>query len=481
MNRRRSILLCALVAHLPSLLADHPALWLRVQAAQTTNPTDKKTLESWLRLLNSRNAQERALAALELKRAAYDIELLRPAQAEPFLAGLANALADPSASVRCAAAEALCIVGFGGEKVVAALRHASSSTDSGTRIAAHLALWRIIKDESAYARAVGALKDQSASARRKAAAALGTYAQNEQTVRALIPALENEDGDVRQFARASLELVCWKIHAKAKAAIPALIQALASDEPQIRSWAARALAGIGPDAGAAIPPLLKALQGRDEQLRHKSAWALGKIASDGATVVPALAAALKDSSRSVRFEAAFALGTIGIGARPAISSLQTATQDREPTVRVMARLALWRITGENRFARLAMAEAEQNGSVVALDAFGFLGCIGAPALPKLIEGLHHPKATIRELAAFHLSEMGASSVGAVPSLIQALMDPNRKVRDMAAFALGEIGPAAIDAVPALTRALADPDPGVLDRVTWALKAIDREAIKNRAR
>jgi HEAT repeat protein len=479
MNRRRSILLWALIANLPGLLADRQALWVAAQTAHTTTAKDKMPLESWLEQLKAPSAQQRAEAALELRRAAYDIELLRPEQAEPLLVALANALADPSPSVRCDAAHALCIVGFGDDKVVAALRHASSSTDSRARIAAQLALWRMTKDESSYSRAVEALKDDSASVRREAADALGTYAPNERTVRALVPALADKDREVREFARHSLESVCWKIHGAARAAVPALTEAFASDDPLIRSWAARALAGIGPDSRTAIPALLKALQGEDEELRHKSAWALGKISSDGKTVVPALAAALKDSSRSVRFEAAFALGTIGAGAKSAISFLQTATQGPELTVRVVSGLALWRITGEDRFARLAMNEAEQGKSVAALDAFTFLACVGAPALPKLFEGLRHPQANIHELAAYHLSEVGASAAQAVPDLIEALKDSDHKVRDMAAVALGAIGPPAAAAVPALTKAVADPNPKVRDSASTALKAIDSESIKNR--
>src|SRR5947207_3016026 len=57
----------------------------------------------------------------------------------------------------------------------------------------------------------------------------------------------------------------------------------------IRSMAAEALGGIGPEAKAAVPSLVEALKDRDTGVRRGAAWALVRIDRQGE---PAAAAAL---------------------------------------------------------------------------------------------------------------------------------------------------------------------------------------------
>lgn len=87
---------------------------------------------------------------------------------------------------------------------------------------------------------------------------------------------------------------------------------------------------------------------------------------------------------------------------------------------------------------------------VAADA---LSRIGKPAVPQLIEALHHPDPKVRRAATSVLARMGSEAKDAVPALIQLLDDENASVRRCAAKTLGRIGPDAAEAVPALVRTL----------------------------
>jgi HEAT repeat protein len=130
--------------------------------------------------------------------------------------------------------------------------------------------------------------------------------------------------------------------------------------------------------------------------------------------------------------------------------LRKGTEDREVRVSVAARLALWRTAGEENQVQLALDEAVQAKSFVALtDALLWLGDLGPAGAPMLVNCLKHSDAQVRWLAAYALWEM--------------------------AYELGDIGPATDKAVSALIEALNDPDPEVRKHAASALRAIDPEA------
>jgi HEAT repeat protein len=83
-------------------------------------------------------------------------------------------------------------------------------------------------------------------------------------------------------------------------AMPALIQATADADADVRAWAAHALAEIGPGAQPAIPALIRLLSDKEEGPRNTSCLALGKIGPAAKEALPALREALQDSSRDVR-------------------------------------------------------------------------------------------------------------------------------------------------------------------------------------
>lgn len=125
-----------------------------------------------------------------------------------------------------------------------------------------------------------------------------------------LPALSHalSDSDVQMRRNVVLVLInlAGGISAEARPkldirnAIPELVQATEDSDTDVRAWAARALAEIGPDAKEALPALLKLLKDHEEGPRNTSCIALGSIGPAAQDALPALRAALNDPSKDVR-------------------------------------------------------------------------------------------------------------------------------------------------------------------------------------
>lgn len=141
---------------------------------------------------------------------------------------------------------------------------------------------------------IEALRDKDRSVRREAAGALA--------------ALHWAPDDLSEKVRFYLLLEDWAELAKLQgAAVPALLKALGSKRPRIRSESARTLGKIR-DARA-IPALIRAMEDPQADVRVRAAEALGEMGDDRAK--PPLADALNDPHHQVRMEAAWALGRLG--------------------------------------------------------------------------------------------------------------------------------------------------------------------------
>ncbi|MCU0876297.1 MAG: HEAT repeat domain-containing protein [Pirellulaceae bacterium] len=82
-------------------------------------------------------------------------------------------------------------------------------------------------------------------------------------------------------------------------AVPPLVAALESSDPQARLRAAEVLARMGSDAKAAVPALTRLLDDPDEQIRKAATRALGRIGPAAEEAVPALVRALLESDSRV--------------------------------------------------------------------------------------------------------------------------------------------------------------------------------------
>ncbi|WP_179046560.1 HEAT repeat domain-containing protein [Nostoc sp. TCL26-01] len=94
-------------------------------------------------------------------------------------------------------------------------------------------------------------------------------------------------------------------------AVPALIQALKSQQENIRANAALAIGEIGTKAIAAIPALIEALDDESNAIQINAAYALGQMGWAAEPAIPSLSQQLKDENRAVITSAAYAIGQIG--------------------------------------------------------------------------------------------------------------------------------------------------------------------------
>ena len=185
---------------------------------------------------------------------------------------LLEALADPSESVRAAAAQALFRIGPTPEDVPS-LTAALSSPD---RYVAAFAAWSLGN--------------------------LGVAA--EAAVPELVKALSRDE------TNAVVAGALARIGPAAAAAVPELVRALASEDDGRRFRAARTLGRIGPPAAAAVEPLTAALRDSNSVVRLHAARALGRIGPAAKPAAAALQRATGDRDEGVREEAQKALARL---------------------------------------------------------------------------------------------------------------------------------------------------------------------------
>jgi HEAT repeat protein len=152
---------------------------------------------------------------------------------------------------------------------------------------------------------LAALKDDDAFVRWGAVRALGKMAPHaaDKAVPLLAERLADENEDVCLTAA----LVLRRYGPKAKPAVPALGRLIGKGKTALRVRAIEAVAAIG-EAKGALPALLEALAGADVEVRRSAARALTRIApEDDKEVMKALRAALSDEDDQVRDAASAAL------------------------------------------------------------------------------------------------------------------------------------------------------------------------------
>jgi HEAT repeat protein len=144
----------------------------------------------------------------------------------------------------------------------------------------------------------------------------------------LLPVLRDRANQIRWIAAAGIGMVGHGLDGPVAALIP-----LAKDpDPSVRAAAIEALARMGQAKKAAIPVVVDALQhGPSRQVRSAAAWALLGIGPDAAgSVLGAWRGALSDSGPSTRQWAAIGLWRTTGDARSIrllIQELETATDD----------------------------------------------------------------------------------------------------------------------------------------------------------
>ena len=293
-----------------------------------------------------------------------------------------------------------------------------------------------------------------------------------------------------------------------KAAVPDLINALKNKEAAF--WACLVLGEIGPDAAAAVPALIETLKDDRPEVRREAILALAEIGQAAAPALPALAESLDCEINCV--PATFALGRIGGVpneveakikknaqssdkilstvslwalakmrpgdqelARKTVRRLADLLKDENVRYRTAAAEALVDLDPDPKIARPILKKAMEDASPEVLDAvMDVMAGLGEKVVPRLIEALGVKEVRLR--AAAIIARIGPPAKAAVPALVDALGDESSETRNEVLFALGAIGPEAKAAVPAIAKALRDPDMNVRYAACYALCQIGPAAM-----
>ncbi|MFO0841324.1 MAG: HEAT repeat domain-containing protein [Gemmataceae bacterium] len=195
----------------------------------------------------------------------------------------------------------------------------------------------------------------------------------------------------------------------AKAAVPALVEALDLQDPYLRGVAIRSLSEVAPDDDEVMARLVPLLEGSH---RLTTLTVFSRVRAGGPAVVEALRKLVEeDSDPAWTALAVEALALRKAGARPAVGPVRKALTHPDPVVRRNAAEALGRIGGPE-----------------------------PQVIPALAERLSDGDAVVRGAAARSLGWFGPAAKPAAPALRKLLDDPDKAVRSQAAQALGRIAP-----------------------------------------
>ncbi len=372
-------------------------------------------------------------------RGAKELALLGPKAAEA-VSDLISALGDTRAgerftgameirSVRDFASEALLSIG---PKAIPALRNALlTDPDHQVRIGVVLTMIEFIERDN---------KDKA-------------------TLDALIKLAEDSDPELRRYVVQGL----GKMGPEAASTLPRLTGLLKADPANlVRYDVIVALEEIDPEGKTVIPALIDALRDQDPDVRSIAARTLGHLGARSKSAVPALIAMLKDQGLRwdmisahagmqgpVRWDAVEALGLIGPDASAAYQPLRVMfKQEPEPGSQVVVALALVRIEPLDfeamRKIMIVLAALESrvedgrtdDGGDEAILAITQLGPKARAAVPMLLKLLRHKLWQIRMSAAQALGEVADESV--LSNLVETQKDEDDFVREVADEAVRKI-------------------------------------------
>jgi HEAT repeat protein len=225
-------------------------------------------------------------------------------------------------------------------------------------------------------------------------------------------------------------------------AVSVLITALDSPDPEVQLNSAIALGLTGAEAKLAVPKLIQlAIYPSLTQL--KAIEALGRVGPDASASIPILIENLASSDWLIRSSSAQALGKIGFA--ESVPELILATNDDNSIVSQRSAVALAKI-----------------GPTAIKDIANTLQAGNAPT-------------KIRKYLAYTLGEIGGSAQIAIPVLVQMIQDEDTSVREAAAFALTQLG---LPSINAFTKSLQSSDEQVRNNGVYALTKI-AESFQNK--
>ena len=256
----------------------------------------------------------------------------------------------------------------------------------------------------------------------------------------IVKNLQSDDPQVRSGAARALA----EFDAPPGTVAPELVKALKDADPRVVGNALEALASLGPDA---VPEIVRGLA--DPELRHYATRVLFLMGADGARSVPELVAAMKAAGdgaddRQFRREILMTLAQLGPQAAQAVPALIEGLDAADPENRALAAIALGKIGAQAREAipalREKLQEARADGNPTAV-VWALLSIVPNDrplkllAIPLMRKALSHPEDVVRAEAAQMLGKIGGPARIAVEDIQPLLDDPSPLVRDAAAAAL----------------------------------------------
>ncbi len=277
-----------------------------------------------------------------------------------------------------------------------------------------------LQSDAALPELVAALKSSDFNTRMRAVDFIG---YRKEAAREAVPALVDalRDYHMRESALHALKA----IGPAASEAIPALYDALTAYPKQpATSWiAADAMASVGE---AAIPTLVQGIASNDLRRQLWCTAALAKMEGPESVHFRTLAALLSSPDKKTALVAARALTMIGAPSKIVLTQI---------------------------IASMDNPVAPRTDLAILLAQFGK---DASPAIPRLVHYLDDPDPMTRQRTAYALSEIGGAAVApAKAGLIRMLSEEQAYVRENAAVALGSIGDSADDSIPHLIKRLGD--------------------------
>ena len=238
-----------------------------------------------------------------------------------------------------------------------------------------------------------------------------------------------------------------------------LIEAIKSEYPEVRIFAAKELAKI--KEPSIVEVLINAILDEQEDVRVEVVQALGEIGDERA--VSPLINTLEDESPVIREKAAKALGLLG--KREAVEPLISASNDSNNLPIVCSIIEALGQIGDNRGAESLIVYLKHKEPKIRECAAAALGKLRDNlAVESLIAALNDEQERVRWYAADSLGKIG--NPVCVESLIKLLSDTSARVRESVVTALGQIGnPQAIES---LIKALKDVDKRVAEQAAESL-------------
>ena len=459
------------VAALAKLLTDPEARvrGMAVRSLRRLKPGPDVMLPIMVKVLEQADPQGAMLA----------IDTIAELGGDKAIAGLTNALKNERA--RYWACLALGEAGSKAKSAVPALVDVLSDDRTEIQVQALVALGKIGPDAAqAVAEIVPLVKADQPAVQYAAAYALGDIA-SPAGADALKELRRSDDAMLKTIAAWGLAKISPDSKVLKKEAAEQLVKSLKSDDKYVRQAAARGLVELRPDPEIVRPALVAALADDDPAVRGNIVEA---IAALGERAVPDLVKGLKNPN--FRDASAAILARIGPPAKQALPALVAALDDAASTERSSADefhaevLAAIALIGPQDAALIKKCMAMLNSEHdrvrrTATYALGKAGPAAKGAVGALRGQLNGDDEMLRIVTLWALLQITPDDQqvikAAIPGLTKALEDPRPLVRLEAALALGKIGPKAASAKEALEQLGDDSDEAVRRAAAEALSQI----------